>query len=346
MNQEQKTQKFSRGKKNSITDLKDVRVGHLTVSKDFVDASGKNVAIRTGLTAVLPYPMEKEMRLFAQLFSINGRNEVTGYEVLDDFCYLNSPIVITNAFNVGTVYNAILSYGFLLGRSEIWPPLIIGINDSFLNDMREGHLDEKDILDAFTDASVEKVEEGSVGIGLGLRAFGWKGGIGSASRLFSLGHRRFTCGVLVASNHSNQKSLTGTRVESHSDQDEENSLIVIMGVDVPLVPYQIKNILENLVFNLPSANIVKDHLDGGTCLLFSTANPMSMVEEGPSVFDFQAIDDSLLGTIIRSGKEAINEAVSNSLFKATPVHGRLGRICRTIPDNELHKLYLDAGEKS
>ena len=130
---------------------------------------------------MLPYQMEKEMRLFTGIFILRGKNEITGYEVTDDFCYLNSPIVITNSFNVGRAYNAILSYGFSLNRAEIWPPFVISVNDSYLNDMRKSFLDEKGILNVFQNASNSKVEEGSIGIGLGLRAFGWKGGIGTSS---------------------------------------------------------------------------------------------------------------------------------------------------------------------
>ena len=125
----------------------------------------------------------------------------------DDFCYLNSPVVITNSFNVGKAYNAVLSYGFALKRSEIWPPLVIGIDDSYLNDMRKSYLDETDILETFFKASEDTVQEGSVGAGVGLRAFGWKGGIGTASRMFSLDKTHFKCGVLVASNHGNQRAL-------------------------------------------------------------------------------------------------------------------------------------------
>jgi len=104
--------RFPQGRKNSITDVEGVRIGHITVSRNAQDESGKIAAKRTGMTAILPYPMEKEMRLFVGNFIFRGKNEITGYEVMEDFCYLNSPIAITNSFNVGRVYNAILSYGF------------------------------------------------------------------------------------------------------------------------------------------------------------------------------------------------------------------------------------------
>jgi len=335
--------KFSRGEKNSITDVNGVKVGHLTFNKNIQESPGKTGIIRTGLTAILPYPMEKEIRLFAGSFMLRGKNEITGYEVIDDFCYLNSPLVITNSFNVGRVYNAILSYGFSLSREEIWPPLVIGVNDSYLNDMRKSLLDEKEILNTFHNASSGKVEEGSVGIGLGLRAFGWKGGIGTSSRILYLGHQQFCCGVLVASNYSNQNSLEKPETESNSTQNGDGSLIIIVGVDIPLAPYQIKLITSSLVSSLSSVNILNNCLDSISCILLSTANPMSMEKEGPSIYEFRLVDDSLLAEIILAGTEAIKEAIFNSLLKTTPVEGRLGRKVETIPDNEFKKLLQKFG---
>lgn len=342
---ESKKGKFPRGEKNSITDINGVKVGHLTVNKNIQGTPGKTGIIRTGLTAILPYPMAKEMRLFMGWFTLRGKNEVTGYEVMDDFCYLNSPLVITNSFNVGRVYNAILSYGFSLSRVEIWPPFVIGVNDSYLNDMRKSILDEKEVLNVFYNASSGKVEEGSVGIGLGLRAFGWKGGIGTSSRILYLGHKQFRCGVLVASNYGNHKSLEKPETESNSIQNGEGSLIIIVSVDIPLVPYQIKQITSSLVSSLPTVNILNNCMDSITCVLFSTANSMSMENEGPSIFEFEFIEDSLLAEIISAGTEAIKEAIFNSLLKTTPVEGRLGRKIETIPDNEFRKLFKEFGSE-
>ncbi len=316
---------FPRGKKNSITDVPGVKAGHLTIQRDFEDGPGKPVSIRTGLTAVLPYAMEKEMRLFAGCFILNERGELTGYEVLDDFCYLNSPIVITNGFNVGAVYNALFSYALALKRVEIWPPLVIGIDDSYLSDMTRYVFKEEEILEAFRTASNGPLKEGSLGAGLGLTALGWKGGIGSASRILSISGKPFKLGALVASNHG------------HKDLDKDRgSLTIILGTDIPVLPHQIKRIVQSLANSVPSS-VQPDFADTVTCLLFSTANPMSMENEGPRGFDYQMIDDSFLAQISGAGREAVGEAVLNSLLKATPVRGKSGRVVQTIPVSELAK---------
>ncbi len=323
---------FPRGPKNSITDVAGVKASHLTIQKDFEDGPGRPASVRTGLTAVLPYAMEKEMRLFAGCFVLNERGELTGYEVLDDFCYLNSPIVITNGFNVGVVYNAIFSSGLALKRVEIWPPVVIGIDDSYLSDMTSYVFSEEEVLRALGIASDPPLEEGSVGIGLGLRALGWKGGIGSSSRLLSLAGKQFALGALIASNHGNGGS-----------EKERGSLTIIIGVDVPVLPHQIKRIAQGLASSIPSV-LRPDFEDTVTCLMFSTANPMSMEQllnaehYGPPAFDYQMIDDSFLGQIMAAGREAVAEAILNSLIKAARVQGKCGRIVRTIPDSEWTKL--------
>jgi len=323
-----KTGRFQRGEKNSITDIKGVKVGHLTVNKSIQEASGKKGTIRTGITAVLPYPMEKEIRLFTGMFTLRGKNEITGYEVTDDFCYLNSPLVFSNSYNVGRVYNAILSYGFSLSRVEIWPPLVIGVNDSYLNDMRESLLEEKEILKVFHDASSGKVEGGSFGIGLGLRAFGWKGGIGTSSRIFSVGGKKFSLGVLVASNHGNKSDSNQTK----------GSLTLILAVDVPLVPYQINQIARSIVVSLPPVNTLNNCQDSVSCFLFSTVNTMSLKNDGPKVFNYSLVDDFALESIICAGTEAVREAILRSLLLSDSVQGRLGRSAETIPDHEFQKI--------
>ena len=311
-------QEFPPGEKNAIIDLEGIKVGHLTVKKDIVTSRGKRACIRTGLTAILPYPMEKEMRLFMGSFNLLGNNKLTGYEVADDFGYLNSPIVLTNSFNVGVAYNAVLSYGFSLNRVEIWPPLIVGIDDSCLDDTTESLLDEGDILNTFHKASHDSVEQGAVGVGLGLRAYGHKGGIGTASRGIDLDGQKFICGVLAASNHGNPPSPVLTAKDKNPQKDQQGSLTLVAGVDIPMVPYQIKTIIKSLVFKLSPIFQTEGSSDDITCIFFTTANPMVMGEKSPSVHDFRIIGDSHLEQIARAANEAVVEALANSILKASP----------------------------
>jgi L-aminopeptidase/D-esterase-like protein len=317
---------FVRGESNAITDVQGVKVGHLTVSKDLPGPGGKKISVRTGLTAVLPYPMEKPLRLFCGSLNLRSTSEMTGYENLEDFCYLNSPVVITNSYNVGQVYNAVLSYGFALKRDETWPPLVIGINDSCLNETAGFSLDEKDIVEALFQAGTGKVQEGAVGVGLGLAAFDGKGGVGTASRQLIIGAQKFVCGVLAASNHGN----TGF---------SEGSLTLVLAVDIPLVPHQIKRILQLVVPSLGPDHLQTNPSDSVSAVLFTTANAMSMVNEGPALFEYQAADDSWLAEIAQSCSEAALESIFSSLAKAKPVSGRLGRTFKPLSPDALAKLF-------
>lgn len=331
---------FPRGQKNSITDVIGVKVGHLTINKDLKDSSGKKIFIRTGLTAIVPYDMKEKKRLFAGCFLFRCKNEITGYEVIDDFCYLNSPVVISNSYNIGKVYNAILSFGFSLNRTEIWPPVVLGVNDSYLNDINKFSLDENQVLQALLDSSSGYIEEGSVGIGIGLRAFGWKGGIGTSSRILSLDNRRFSLGTLVAANHGNKANLETENPNQNitPSQRMNGSLAIILATDIPLAPYQIKLIVTSLVAGLPSKNILENPEDPITCFLFSTANTMSLENEGPLVFNYSFVNDCAVERIVRAGIEAIKEAILRSLLLSTSVQGRSGRKAEAIPEKEFREI--------
>ncbi len=330
---------FQPGPQNCLTDVQGVRVGHLTLNQDFQDESGKKIAVRTGLTAVVPCEMKEEKRLLAGFFGLRSHKEITGYEVEDDFCYLNSPLIISNSNNIGRAYNAIITYGFSSRRAEIWPPVVLGVDDSWLSDMDKSSIDEKQIVKLLYDCSSSQVEEGSLGIGLGLRAFGWKGGIGTCSRVFTWGEKKFTLGVLAASNHGNKPdSQMKSSTQKSVSLQTPGSLILILAVDIPLVPFQIQRLTSSLVVSLPPINTLNNWQDSVTCFLFSTANAMSLKDDGPLVFDYSLVDDSALESLIRAGAEATREAILRSLILSSPVQGRLRRKLNTIPDHEFQKI--------
>jgi len=323
-----------RGEKNSITDVSGVRVGHLTFQRDIQGPSGEAIAARTGLTAVLPALMEKELRFFFSVHALGAGLEITGFEVTEDFGYLNSPLVITNAFNLGKAYNAALSYGFILKREEVWPPVIIGLNDSFLNGMDRECLEEEDILETFRRATDGKVEEGSVGAGTGLRALGAKGGIGTSSRRVFIGEEEYACGVLAASHFGNAGATNGKPPTERTGEDE-GALILVTALDIPLLPHQLQRITKSLVAwmdaVIPSGSF-SDAVLGAT---FTTANAMTISEEGPPEFEFRSVSDIHLDGITNAACRAAEEAVAHSLLQARPIRGRSGRTLETISSERL-----------
>jgi D-aminopeptidase len=338
---------YPHGKKNAIVDVGDIRVGHLTVSRDTQNPAGLTDMVRTGLTAVIPGDMNEENRFFFGCFPFRNMHEITGYAVIEDFCYLNSPIVFTNSYNLGIAYDAVLSFGFQLGRTEIWPPVTLSIDDSYLNGQKESAVEDKDVIELLRNASNHSVQEGSVGVGLGLRSFDWKGGIGTSSRLFSINGKPFSVGSLVASNHGNSELSDGVDVnhDKHRRSENKGSLTIVLATDLPLLPLQIKKVSTSIVMALPSANTVKNSTDSITCVLFSLANTMSLKDDGPKVFDYTAADDSLLSTIIRAGLESVVEAVLRSLCLSESVVGQGKRRSDNI-SGELFRALIQGFEKS
>ena len=338
---------YPHGRKNAIVDVGDIRVGHLTVSKDIQDTSGLTEIVRTGLTAVISGDMNTENRYFFGCFPFRNMHEITGYAVTEDFCYLNSPIVLTNSYNLGIAYNAVLSFGFQLGRTEIWPPVLLSIDDSYLNGQKGSVVEDKDVIQLLRNASNHSVQEGSVGVGLGLHAFDWKGGIGTSSRLFSISGNPFTVGALVASNHGTSELSDGEALNDDKQRRYENkgSLTMVLATDMPLLPHQIKKVSTSIVVALPSVNTVKNNTDSITCVLFSLANAMSLKDDGPKVFDYTVADDSSLSTMIRAGLESVAEAVLRSLCLSESVVGQGNRRLDNIPE-ELFRELIQVFEKS
>lgn len=340
--------RFERGPRNSLIDIGNVKVGHLTISKDVLDKYGEKVKIRTGLTAVFPDDMRKEDRYFMDFYQARGGSEISGYPVVEDFRYLNSPLVLSNIHNFGTVYNAILSYGFNLGRSEIWPPTVLAVDDSDLDGSNRSTVDESEVLQFLENASSLSTEEGSVGIGTGLRAFGWKGGIGSSSRMFAISEKQFTAGALVASNLSNEWNS----IERRAKVDPENkvsgargSLSLILGTDMPLLPYQIKRIITGIVMSLPLAKMTGKNNDSIMCVLFSVANAMTVKDDGPKVFEYTLSSDSTLEKTEHAGSEAVKEAILRSVCLSKSLEGKSGRTWNTMPNTQFNSL-LDTFEET
>jgi len=340
--------KYQRGNRNAITDVQHIKVGHLTVSKDLLDRSGKKIMIRTGLTAVFPADMRKEERFFTGFLQSRGINDISGYAVVEDFQYLNSPIVLSNIHNFGAVYNAILSYGFNLGRSEIWPPIVVSLDDSSLDGSKESSVTESDVLKLLASASSGSVAEGSVGIGTGLQTFGWKGGIGSSSRTFTVDERLFTVGALVAANFGNGQGLAeriaGADLENRAPH-ETGSLAMILGTDVPLLPYQIKRIVFDTVLSLPLATVANRDKDSLICLLFSVANAMSMKDEGPRLFRYTLSSDAVLKQAADAASESVKEAILRSICLSKPLDGIWGEKVRAMPGS-LFRAILENFKKS
>lgn len=329
-----------KGAKNSITDVAGVRVGHLTFARDVPAPSGEAVAARTGLTAVFPAPMEAELRFPFATEMLGAGPEITGFEVTEDFAYLNSPLVVTNAAHVGLAYDAVLSYGFALKRAEIWPPVVIGLNDSWLNGMDGTCLEEASILEAFRRAGEGRPEEGSVGVGTGLRALDAKGGVGTASRLARIGAEAFTCGVLAVSHFGNARGAAGGAWTGRPGEDE-GALVLIAATDAPLLAHDLGRLVKGLVARMSSLIPRGGGPDAVLGAAFTTANAMGLSETGPPEFAFRSLAGGFHEEIADALRNAAGEAIRRSLIEARPVRGRAGRLLEPVAKERLIGVFDD-----
>lgn len=329
------------GPLNAITDVSGVKVGHLTVIKDEPSSAGAAKCIRTGITAVVPYDLKLERRLLTGSFFMRPGGDVSGYEVTDDFCYLKSPVVLTNSFSAGRIYNGILSIGFGLNR-DLWPPVVVSLDDSYLNDMDARVLQEEHLIQAVETASAGRLAEGSVGAGVGLVSYGWKGGIGSSSRRVTIMGETYHIGSLVATNnlHSTSSTLEQEKAGNNSPSSvmvKAGTLAIVSATDAPMLPYQLKGLAREGALSM--ASLVSPE-DGIVSLTFSTTNVIDNAEEGPLTYQLQWIEEGNLFPLFSAVREAVKEAVGNSLLMASPVRGRMDREGLPIPLGLFKRLFL------
>jgi D-aminopeptidase len=338
---------FTPGPLNAITDVKGVKVGNYTVKKEILSKTGTKKLIRTGITAVVPYPLHIERRLLVGHFFLRPSGDVTGYEVLDDFCYLKAPIILANAFIAGRAYNATLTVGFEHNR-EIWPPIIISLDDSHLNDMDARIIGDEQVIEAVKNAS-ERVVEGSAGAGTGLVSYGYKSGIGTSSRKVSISGKDYTLGALVAISNLQASSSIKAENSSAKENNKQGTLALVLATDAPLIPSQLKELAKEAA--LSQTDFISPR-DGITSIAFTTVNEIDNSEGSLDsiagdlplrreilTYDFHFFTE-FPATLYAAAREAVKEAVCNSLLTAEPIKGRSGREFAPISLDSLKKLFL------
>jgi D-aminopeptidase len=205
---------MSPGKYNAITDVEGVRVGHSTIIR--------GDSVRTGVTAIIPAEGNIfQNKIPAAIYAGNGFGKLAGYTQVKELGNLETPIVLTNTLAVGTAMNAVIKYTLALPGNENVQSVnaLVGeTNDSWLNDIRGFHVKESDVLEALQNAGTGKVAEGNVGAGTGTMCFGFKGGIGTASRKLPQSLGGYTVGVLVQTNFGGVLQINGVPVGEAAEQ--------------------------------------------------------------------------------------------------------------------------------
>lgn len=339
---------------NAITDVLGVEVGHSTIISGIdTDIEGKG-AVRTGVTAIFPRG-KKFSPVYANWYSLNGNGEMTGTTWVTESGFLETPIMITNTNSVGVVRDAVLKWYVDTDwyRGEDWwytYPVVAETYDGFLNDIYGFHVKEKHVLEAINNTSSGKVEEGNVGGGTGMRCLGFKGGIGTSSRLVNIKDSIYTVGVLVQSNFGSKKNLTiagvpvgeelkdtlnyELKMAPHSRQKEgDGSIIVIVATDAPLLPHQLKRIVQRVPLGIGIVGGRGSNGSGDIFLAFSTANENAFNRDNTELVE--TFSNDLITPFFEATVQSVEEAIINAMVAAETMEGNNGNKAYALPHDLL-----------
>jgi len=347
------------GPNNAITDVPGVKVGHTTlISGEGVLKPGHG-PVRTGVTVVIPREDVWHKKVPAGAFVLNGTGEMTGLAWITESGFLEYPIALTNTLNVPRVANGVVSWMIKqnpeIGISDdTLTPVVAECDDSRLNDSQGRHVSEQDVIAALDGAVGGPVQEGTVGAGTGMVSYGFKGGIGTASRKLSEQDGGYTVGVLVNANHGRRPELVVAGVpvgrlyeesppvsQTLSPGHSEGSIIIIIATDAPLDSRQLTRLAKRAALGLARTGSTARHGSGDFMLAFSTANVIPHYPKEPT-FQQTHLADSHINPVIAATVEASEEAILNALTMATTVVGRDGRRVDAIDLDRLKALVVSA----
>lgn len=334
---------MSPGKLNAITDVQGVKVGHTTIIK--------GDSIRTGVTAVLPH----EGNLFHQkvpagVYVGNGFGKLTGTTQVKELGNIESPIILTNTLSVSTAMNAVVSYTLLQKGNENVQSVnaVVGeTNDGFLNDIRGRHISETDVLDAINKASTGKVAEGNVGAGTSTTCFGFKGGIGTSSRVLPKKLGGYTVGVLVQTNFGGVLTIDGVPVgeelnkyylSEQLNERADGSCMIIVATDAPLDSRNLERLAKRAFMGLARTGGIASNGSGDYIIAFSTDSSLRIPFNAPEILKQNLLSNDAVSPLFMAAIEATEEAIINSLLAAETMKGKNGRTVEALSHSKLKEI--------
>jgi len=346
------------GKNNAITDVEGVRVGQTTLIK------GDNV--RTGVTAILPHAGNLfQEKVPAAIYVGNGFGKLIGSTQVNELGEIETPILLTSTLNVPRVADALLDWMLALpGNEQVRSinPVVAETNDGFLNDIRGRHVGRAEVFAALKAAKDGAVEEGSVGAGTGTVAFGFKGGIGTSSRVLpqnlAQNPGNYSVGVLVQTNFGGILTINGAPVGRElgryylkeqiegrrigQNQNPENvvsglqtdradgSIIMVVATDAPMDHRNLRRLAERAMLGLARTGSSASNGSGDYVIAFSTAK-QNRIKASEAVRNTQTLGNDAMSPLFQAVIEATEEAIYNSLLRATTITGRDGNRAEALP---------------
>ena len=329
------------GKLNAITDVAGVNVGHTTLIK--------GDSIRTGVTAILPHPGNLfQQKVPAAVFTGNGFGKLAGTTQIQELGNIESPIILTNTLSVPTGINAVISYTLGQKGNENVQSVnaVVGeTNDGYLNDIRGRHVKEADVLHAIQSAKRGPITEGNVGAGTGTVCFGFKGGIGTASRVIPRSLGGYTVGVLVQTNFGGVLQIDGVPVgeelkkfylNDRLNETADGSCMIVVATDAPLDAHNLERLAKRAFMGLAKTGGIASNGSGDYVIAFSTDSTLRIFHESAGRLQNAAIlRNDELSPLFMAAIEATEEAILNSLFMAETMKGKSNRTVEALPMEKL-----------
>lgn len=326
---------------NAITDVPGVRVGHTTL------IAGDSV--RTGVTAIVPFQGNiYRNKVPAAICIANGYGKLTGFSQVRELGNIETPVILTNTLSVPTAADALITY--TLDQQEnrnvqSVNPVVGETNDGYLNDIRCRHVTPEDVIGAINNARDGKVLEGNVGAGTGTICFGFKGGIGTASRKLADRYGSYTVGVLVQSNFGGRLQIRGVDI-SHElagaghtaslPDRVDGSCMIVVATDAPLDSRNLERLAKRAMIGLGRTGGISSNGSGDFVIAFSTAEANRIPHHSDSaVVPVEQLLNQNMTPLFAAVIDATEEAILNSLFAAETMTGQGGRTVKALPVQEV-----------
>lgn len=362
------------GPLNAITDVAGVEVGHTTL----ISGTGRLVVgkgpVRTGVTAIIPRGKKTFDPVFAAWFPLNGNGEMTGTTWIRESGFLEGPILITNTHSVGVVRDATIDWEIKNGRKFLFTyPIVAETYDGVLNDINGFHVKPQHVFAALDGATSGRVAEGNVGGGTGMLCNGFKGGIGTSSRVIQSAGG-YTVGVLVQCNYGSRRNLritgvpvglefpqpaickTGSEPPSQDflrgmprceqqgafverPQPELGSIIIVVATNAPLLPHQLDRLVKRAALGLGRQGSIASNSSGDIFVAFSTANP-GAAAANPDTVTLKMLPNEHIDSLFHATVQATEEAVTNAMLAAETMTGADDVKAYAIPHDRLREIMV------
>ena len=330
------------GKNNAITDVPGVKVGHKTL------ISGED--IRTGVTAIIPH----EGNLFrkkvpAAIFVGNGFGKLAGYTQVKELGNIETPVILTNTMSVAAALDALITYTLAQVGNETIGSVngIVGeTNDGGLNDIRARIVKPADVLEAIAGAKSGIVEQGGVGAGTGTICFGFKGGIGTSSRVLPKSLGGYTVGVLVQTNYGGVLEVAGVPVgqmlnnysyRKNIMQEADGSCMIVVITDAPLTSRNLERVAKRAFMGLAKSGGIASNGSGDYIIAMSVAKE-NLLDESSEFYLPKELQNDAVSPVFMATIEATEEALINSLVAAKTMKGYKGKVVEELPEEIIKRI--------